>query len=717
MTNIGPLPSESDLHDSDRGDPAHTSVSPDQAEVDTDHVGEVIDLRTDMINSRSEIVQVGDGLDIDGADDGLAIARTLASSQPVSTPAGNDAPAGSAPQAKGRDALEGSDALEVVERGTITRSVLRIFMPVAVVILVAALVGAAMLVASRSKDSSAQNLTRSLDHEQQVSVDREELWTGLLGLAATGVGAKVTNPPEVSELIGRASANTPGPLPSSLDEVGQLKLARQSHDAFTRAAGEAMSIEDGSPLSIANELGAIGSSHDKAVSDHNAYRAQLDASRDGAQDASTAWSLAALAVFVAGMIAAVVLALRAKKQTMKLVESPAQHVASAVAGVASGDTTARSGVSSIGGIGAVAHSIDSSLDLISTELEQWRTKAEWGERSGMIFEALDEAEDEAAAYRVIERALGMIDDHYRVELLVSDRGSNRLRLVTNGPDAGGPGSVVGDENATCVAMRRGQVSVFRSSESINACPLIQNLTDGPCSAACVPIWVSGRPAGVFHMIGTEFDPPGEELVARLVTLSVQLGNRLSALSTLERSRREASTDGLTGLPNRRMLQSEVLSLIDREVPFVMVLADLDKFKRLNDNYGHEVGDKALKLFSGVLKGNVRGNDLVARIGGEEFVLVYPNMSVETSLEAIGRLRQALATAVASSRLPAFTCSFGISDSNAGADGESILRVADAGLLKAKELGGDQAVYADVDLVQEIFGSAAERPSSTDPDRI
>lgn len=219
------------------------------------------------------------------------------------------------------------------------------------------------------------------------------------------------------------------------------------------------------------------------------------------------------------------------------------------------------------------------------------------------------------------------------------------------------------------------------------------------------------------MIGTEFDPPGEELVARLVTLSVQLGNRLSALSTLERSRREASTDGLTGLPNRRMLQSEVLSLIDREVPFVMVLADLDKFKRLNDNYGHEVGDKALKLFSGVLKGNVRGNDLVARIGGEEFVLVYPNMSVETSLEAIGRLRQALATAVASSRLPAFTCSFGISDSNAGADGESILRVADAGLLKAKELGGDQAVYADVDLVQEIFGSAAERPSSTDPDRI
>ena len=70
----------------------------------------------------------------------------------------------------------------------------------------------------------------------------------------------------------------------------------------------------------------------------------------------------------------------------------------------------------------------------------------------------------------------------------------------------------------------------------------------------------------------------------------------------------------------------------------MVLADLDRFKLLNDNFGHEVGDRALQLFAGVLRDNVRGNDVVARLGGEEFVLVYPNMSVEISLEAIDRVR-------------------------------------------------------------------------------
>ena len=171
---------------------------------------------------------------------------------------------------------------------------------------------------------------------------------------------------------------------------------------------------------------------------------------------------------------------------------------------------------------------------------------------------------------------------------------------------------------------------------------------------------------------------------------------------LESSRQEASTDGLTGLPNRRALEAEVADLLDRGIPFILVLADLDKFKRLNDTYGHEVGDRALQLFAGVLRDNVRGNDVVARLGGEEFVLVYPNMTVEISVEAIGRLRAALARAVASSTLPPFTCSFGIAHSSVGVDGDTILRVADAGLLEAKDLGGDQTVVADAGLVAKVF---------------
>ena len=203
--------------------------------------------------------------------------------------------------------------------------------------------------------------------------------------------------------------------------------------------------------------------------------------------------------------------------------------------------------------------------------------------------------------------------------------------------------------------------------------------------------------------------PGDRLgdvVEQLVSLASQTGTRFSALRTLESSRQEASTDGLTGLPNRRTLEAQIGELYERDTPFVMVLADLDRFKLLNDNFGHEVGDKALQLFAGVLRDNVRGNDVVARLGGEEFVLVYPNMSVEISLEAIDRVRAALARALDASTVPSFTCSFGIAHSTVAHDGDAVLRVADAGLLQAKDLGGDQAVVADADLAATIFADDA-----------
>jgi diguanylate cyclase (GGDEF)-like protein len=258
------------------------------------------------------------------------------------------------------------------------------------------------------------------------------------------------------------------------------------------------------------------------------------------------------------------------------------------------------------------------------------------------------------------------------------------------------------------------VAVFDSSESINACPKLRDRPGGPCSAVCVPVTVAARQVGVLHTTGPDGVPAAHEVVEQLVSLSTSAGNRLSALRTLESSRQEASTDGLTGLPNRRTLEAEVAELIERSTPFVMVLADLDKFKKLNDNFGHEVGDKALQLFAGVLRDNVRGNDVVARLGGEEFVLVYPNMSVEISIEAIDRLRLALARTVGASTIPPFTCSFGIAHSSVGGDGDAVLRVADAGLLQAKELGGDQAVFADEELAARVFADdASTRPSVAD----
>jgi diguanylate cyclase (GGDEF)-like protein len=98
---------------------------------------------------------------------------------------------------------------------------------------------------------------------------------------------------------------------------------------------------------------------------------------------------------------------------------------------------------------------------------------------------------------------------------------------------------------------------------------------------------------------------------------------------------------------------------------------------------------------------------VARFGGEEFVLVYPEMNVRTGMEVLERIRAALADAVKLTAIPAFTASFGFTHSSSGVDVDSIIRIADAGLLMAKDLGRDRVVFADAELAAEIFAERRE----------
>ncbi|MHB1138832.1 MAG: GGDEF domain-containing protein, partial [Microthrixaceae bacterium] len=470
---------------------------------------------------------------------------------------------------------------------------------------------------------------------------------------------------------------------------------------------------DAGPVELGNELAALAAAHRGADDTLVAFARAVERSAATLEDRADTWRSGALLIALGTVVAAAVATAIARRRLVVRVDRPAERIGRAVHEFARGDTTARTQVGTGPGLAAVGRSVDQALERLAAEVLGLRRRAEWGEQSRAIFEALDEADDEATAHRVITRALSMIDEqHHPVELLLAERGSTQLHVVA-ADEAVPPPACPVESTGACPALRRGQVAVWDSSESINTCPYLRDRPGGPMSAVCVPVTVATRPVGVLHVTGPDHRPPRGQLADRLVTLSIQVGNRLGALRTLESTRKEAATDGLTGLPNRRMLESEVATLLERGTPFVMVLADLDKFKKLNDNFGHEIGDKALQLFAGVLRDNVRGNDVVSRLGGEEFVLVYPNMSVEISIEAIGRLRQALARAVAASRLPAFTCSFGITHSEVGGDGDAILRVADAGLLRAKELGGDQAVFADEDLAATVFHQREEGEPGTD----
>jgi diguanylate cyclase (GGDEF)-like protein len=330
------------------------------------------------------------------------------------------------------------------------------------------------------------------------------------------------------------------------------------------------------------------------------------------------------------------------------------------------------------------------------------SQASWGESSRQILDALGFARTDSEVYRVVAEALELVDDEHPSALLMAPSSSSReLHEVAVNTATGSPGCQA-THTDNCLAIRRGQVVVTDSSEAINACPQLRGRPGGPCSAVCVPVAVEGHSVGVVHAIAADRHPPEPQIVERLADLSRQVGARIGSLRALESSRAEASTDGLTGLPNRRTLESGLQQMLDAGRGFVAVLADLDKFKSLNDTFGHEAGDRALQLFAKVMQDNVRGHDIVSRVGGEEFVVVYPDMTVQGSIEAIERLRTGLASAVAVAAVQPFTCSFGVTHSSVGATVAEILRVADAGLLRAKELGGDQVIYADQALAAEVF---------------
>jgi diguanylate cyclase (GGDEF)-like protein len=190
-----------------------------------------------------------------------------------------------------------------------------------------------------------------------------------------------------------------------------------------------------------------------------------------------------------------------------------------------------------------------------------------------------------------------------------------------------------------------------------------------------------------------------EQVAQLTTLATQAGARIGTVRAFQRTQLQASTDSLTGLINRRTLEANVRDLIHGGDIFAFALADLDRFKNLNDTHGHEVGDRALRLFAQVVQGVLRGQDVVARYGGEEFAIVLPGLDLEQAVSVLERVRTALAEAHGGDH-PAFTTSFGVTDSSQAEGLDRLLQIADQGLYVSKESGRDKVTIGDPAAVPE-----------------
>ena len=162
---------------------------------------------------------------------------------------------------------------------------------------------------------------------------------------------------------------------------------------------------------------------------------------------------------------------------------------------------------------------------------------------------------------------------------------------------------------------------------------------------------------------------------------------------LDEVRRESMLDPLTKIYNRKSFDEGLLRATaeadEHKSPLCLMLVDIDHFKRFNDDYGHQTGDEVLCKIAEIARGQIRAEDLVGRVGGEEFVCILSGVGGREARALAERVCRAIAQGTERASCPKATISVGLALLRAGDSVETLLRRADAALYEAKENGRNQ----------------------------
>jgi two-component system chemotaxis response regulator CheY len=185
---------------------------------------------------------------------------------------------------------------------------------------------------------------------------------------------------------------------------------------------------------------------------------------------------------------------------------------------------------------------------------------------------------------------------------------------------------------------------------------------------------------------------GKRVVSLHVTLSEKMRILAEAHETISRL---AATDELTGLSNRRHFNENFTKAMSSAKRYhfnlSLIIADVDKFKLVNDTYGHSTGDQVLKLFATTIRSVARMEDITARWGGEEFILLLSHTPLDGAAVLAERIRSGFAAESRAEMSFIVTASFGVVELRSGEDAEDLIRRADAALYRAKEEGRNRVV--------------------------
>lgn len=249
----------------------------------------------------------------------------------------------------------------------------------------------------------------------------------------------------------------------------------------------------------------------------------------------------------------------------------------------------------------------------------------------------------------------------------------------------------------CWALRRGRLHAFDGRCDGPPC----HNDSSTLAGLCVPMSAQGESLGVLYLRGKEADTPRPFNEQLAITTSEQIALALANLRLRETLRSQSILDPLTGLYNRRFMEETLAREIRRaernQRPLNVIMLDIDRFKQFNDTFGHEAGDAVLRELGQMLKVNTRGGDVACRFGGEEFVLILPETTLENAKQRAEELREKsrqLTVLYHGQALGIITISLGLATfPECATTAEALLRSADTALYRAKTEGRDRVVTA------------------------
>ncbi len=331
-------------------------------------------------------------------------------------------------------------------------------------------------------------------------------------------------------------------------------------------------------------------------------------------------------------------------------------------------------------------------------LEEVRAQSERLERRMKVLESMDNlvdslglATDEPSLAQTAARSIQQgfhlpaatvlfTDPSVAILEPVGTAGKATAHPVVNGP-------------TSCPAIRSGRFFEVKSAEDPVVCPFMPFRSH----YSCLPLVAGG------DSVGALFLEPDEESLLDIAVLRAAADRVALSLATrrvLETAQRQATTDGLTGLHNRHFLAEQIRlmhSLAARHgQPYSVVAIDVDGLKRVNDTYGHEQGDLALRGLANTLRRTVRSSDVGVRTGGDEFLVLMPQSTLDEARIAAERVREAVDVQGRADPRIAITVSAGVASWRPGRSAEQVLEAADLMLYAAKRAGKDR-VMAEVSL--------------------